>query len=99
MKDRVNTVSLSSVNIMMRQAKRYGAKLNLAFGALDFSVPYEYDKDLKWYHYILEKVRKNRFFRFKGAAERQPLRGAFYFIRIRRSPPPARRRFGRRCSG
>lgn len=56
MKGRVNTVSLSSVNIMMRQAKRYGAKLDLAFGALDFSVPYEYDKDLKWYHYILENI-------------------------------------------
>ena len=53
-KNAVNAVSFSSVDIMMAEAKRYGADLNLCFGGLDFSIPYEYNKDLKWYYYILE---------------------------------------------
>ncbi len=53
-KDAVNNVSFSSVDIMMEEAKRYGTDLNLCFGGLDFSIPYEYNKDLKWYYYILE---------------------------------------------
>lgn len=53
-KDAVNRVSFSSVDIMMDEAKDYGTYLNMCFGGLDFSIPYEYSKDLTWYYYILE---------------------------------------------
>ena len=53
-KDAVNKVSFSSVDIMTAEAKRYGVQLNLSFGGLDFDVPYEYNKDLSWYYYILK---------------------------------------------
>ena len=53
-KDAVNRVSFSSVDIMTQEAQRYGADLNLFFGGLDFSIPYEYNKDLQWYYYILK---------------------------------------------
>ena len=55
-KDRVNNVSWSSIDIMEKEARRYGAKLDLQFGGLDYSVPYEYNRDLKWYHYIIEEI-------------------------------------------
>ncbi len=54
MKDRVNDVSWSSIAIMEKEAKGYGAGLDLRFGGLDFTVPYEYDKDRKWYDHIME---------------------------------------------
>ena len=55
-KDAVRKVSFSSVDIMMAEAKRYGADLNLSFGGLDFTIPYEYDADLTWYFYILNNI-------------------------------------------
>ena len=55
MKDRVGSVSRSSIAIMESEAKRYGARLSLQLGILDFSVPYEYGKDKQWYKYILDQ--------------------------------------------
>ena len=55
MKDRVNKVSWSSIDIMEKQAARYGASLDLTFGGLDYTVPYEYNRDLKWYHWLIEE--------------------------------------------
>ncbi len=55
-KDQVNNASWSSIANMEREAGKYGASLNLRFGGLDYTVPYEQNSDLKWYNYLMEEV-------------------------------------------
>ena len=55
-KEEVYSVSTSSINIMKKEAARYGQYLNLSYGHLDFHIPTEYDDNQEWYRYILEKA-------------------------------------------
>ena len=51
----------SSVKIMNSCARKYKANLNMTWGYVEFSIPYEYSSDLKWYWHIVNKIyqRKN----------------------------------------
>lgn len=59
-KDELFRVCHSSVRIMNECAKKYRANLNLTWGYVEFTIPYEYDKNLEWYWYIVKNIyRRN----------------------------------------
>ena len=53
-KDEVFRMSWSSIDCMQKEARRYGANVNMRIGWLEYNLPFEHDKELKWYYTILE---------------------------------------------
>ena len=55
MREKVFQVSRSSVKYMQQEAKRYGAQLRFSLASVNFSIPFEHNRDKKWYYHILKE--------------------------------------------
>ncbi len=45
--------SWSSIDFMKKEAVRYGASVDMKVGWFEYNLPFEHDKDQKWYHTIM----------------------------------------------
>lgn len=55
MKDEAFRNSWSSVDFMKKEARRYGANVNMRMGWFEYNLPFEHDKELKWYYTFLKE--------------------------------------------
>ena len=53
--DEVFRMSWSSIDCMKKEAQRYGANINMRLGSFEYNLPFEIDKELKWYYTFLKE--------------------------------------------